>query len=736
MRSFLAAAATLLAAVPAADATWSILLVDTRTGEFGIASATCLANFDLQANSPVVVVGRGAAAAQSYVDVGGTNRTLIKTRLAQGVDPASILAELSVTDGGHETRQYGFADVQGRTATFTGAEALSWAGGVTGSFQYVHGGLSGTIRYAVQGNILTGQPVVDAAVTAMRTTSGDLPTRLMAGMQAARQMGGDGRCSCTSGAATSCGSPPASFVRTANCAYFIVSRAGDADLAAFTLPTSSNVAPAAADLDGDGLPELITPVSATAFGASVLVHRNRTQPGSGMPAFMAPTEHPCVVNPAAVATGDFTRDGRGDVVVAGGSTASGAVGSLTLYRTRIDGTLESRLDLPAPRRVTGVAVADLDNANGPDLAYSTSSQVFVRLNDGTGSFGEAVSLGNPVTPSSISVADLNADGRPDVVVGAGFAGVRYYAGRGDGTFNALATISLPATARGTVLHDFDGDGRTDLAAVTSSSVSSVVIMRNTVAGFVTQQTLALGALGFSPVAADLNRDGRMDLACLDSGVRLVTMLADASGAFAIAGRAPVPTSGGGLIVADLNRDRLPEAVVSTGTTLVMGNVGGVFVNPAGFAAGRYFMNINIANQSSTAVDPVIQMQAAFDAMRASTAGMPDATRSRTSLGAGPIWVSPGKPLAVTVDVRDAGGLAVTAPLRSIEAAIRSQGPAGLRVDGPVTSLGGGRYRVWLQAFAPGSHELLVVVDDGRGPVTIMPAPRIDVVPPATIGPAR
>ena len=732
MRSFLAAAATLLAAVPAADATWSILLVDTRTGEFGIASATCLANFDLQANSPVVVVGRGAAAAQSYVDVGGTNRTLIKTRLAQGVDPASILAELSVTDGGHETRQYGFVDVQGRTATFTGAEAMAWAGGATGWFEYSHGGMSGTIRYAVQGNILTGQPVIDAAIEAMRTSAGDLPQRLMAGMQAARQMGGDGRCSCTGGPATSCGSPPASFVRTANCAYFIVSRAGDADLAAFTLPTSSNVAATVADLDGDARPDLITPVSATAAGASILLHRNRTEPGVGMPSFDTPTEYPCVVNPLAAVTGDFTRDGRVDLVVAGGSTAAGAAGSLTLYRGGPDGTFGKRQDLPASRRVVSVALADLDNVNGPDLAYCTSSQVLVRLNDGTGGFGEAVVLGNPVTPSALAVADLNADGRADVVVGAGFAGVRYYAGRGDGTFNASATIALPATARGTVLHDFDGDGRIDIASVTSSSVSSVVVLRNTPAGFVTQQTLALGAIGSSLVTADINRDGRMDLACLDSGLRAVTMLADASGAFSVAGRAPVPTSGGGLVIADLNGDRLPEAVVSTGTTLVMGNVGGVFVNPAGFAAGRYFMNINIANQPATATDPVIQMQAAFDAMRASMAGMPDATRSRITLGSGSSPVTVGKRIVATVEVRDASGASVTAPLRLVQAALRVDGQANARIEGPVAALGGGRYRVNMVTTAPGQDRLLIVVDDGRGPVTIMPEPVIEVVGPGPV----
>ncbi|MFN6041354.1 MAG: hypothetical protein ACK46V_05560 [Phycisphaerae bacterium] len=51
-----------------AHATWSIILIDTRTREVGIASATCLTGFDLRAGSPVVVTGVGAAAAQSFVE--------------------------------------------------------------------------------------------------------------------------------------------------------------------------------------------------------------------------------------------------------------------------------------------------------------------------------------------------------------------------------------------------------------------------------------------------------------------------------------------------------------------------------------------------------------------------------------------------------------------------------------------------------------------------------------------
>jgi uncharacterized Ntn-hydrolase superfamily protein len=733
MRSLLAAA-TLLAVVPAADATWSIVLVDTRTGEIGIASATCLTNFDLQANSPVVVVGKGAAAAQSFVDVGGTNRTLITARFRQGVDPAIILHELSQTDGDHETRQYGFADVQGRVATFTGSAAGAWAGGSTGSFTYTHGGVTGTIRYAVQGNILTGQPVIDAAAQALRTTPGDLPTRLMAGMQAARLMGGDGRCSCTTGAATACGSPPASFVRSANCAYFIVSRAGDADLGAFTLPTTSTTAAGIGDVTGDSLPELVVPASSTPAGASVLLFRNTTSPGSGMPSFAAPTEHPCVVNPLVALVADFSRDGRADIIVGGGSTATGAAGAITLHRANGDGTLGNRVDLATPRRVTGVALADLDGVNGPDLVYSTTGQVLVRLNDGQGVFGEATVVGSPVSPSSLSVADLNADGKLDIVVGAGFAGLRYYTGRGDGTFNAVTTVTLPAAARGAAVHDFNNDGRPDVAVVMAASGSSVAILRNTGTGFTTAQTLALNAIGSSLVAADVNRDGRMDLACLDSASRLVTMLADASGTFAVTSRTAVPAANGAMVMPDLNRDGLPEAVVSTGTTLVMGNTGGTFLNPTGFAAGRYFMNINIANQPATATDPVIQMQAAFDAMRVSAAGMPDATRSRLALSTGASPVEVGKRLAATVEVRDASGALVTTPLRLIEAALRADGQPNARIDGAVVSLGGGRYRVNVVATAPGQDRLLVIVDDGRGPVTIMPEPVIEVVGPRA--PAR
>ncbi|MGE3174915.1 MAG: DUF1028 domain-containing protein [Planctomycetota bacterium] len=202
-------------------ATWSIILVDTRTGEVAIASATCLTGFDLQLNASIVLVGRGAAAAQSFVDTTGANRVLIFTQLQAGTDPAQILAQLAIADTAHQSRQYGIVDTQGRAIGFTGTGAGQWAGHVTGQV--------GTIAYAVQGNVLTGPAVVTAAEQALRTTPGDLAEKLMAAMEVARQFGGDGRCSCNPTQPTICGAPPPSFAKSAHIGYMVVARPGDVD---------------------------------------------------------------------------------------------------------------------------------------------------------------------------------------------------------------------------------------------------------------------------------------------------------------------------------------------------------------------------------------------------------------------------------------------------------------------------------------------------------------------------
>jgi hypothetical protein len=207
---------------PTASATWSIVVVNKETKEVAVGSATCLSSFDLLAGLPVMLVDVGGAAAQSRVDSGGTNRQRIRLHMGLlGTHPLQILRELERFDGSHQSRQYGIVDTDGRVATFTGSEAGPFAGGLVGRM--------GPLHYAIQGNVITGLPVLLEAERALRETPGDLPEKLMAAMEAARAMGGDGRCSCNPNDPPGCGSPPPEFEKSAHIAFMIDARSGDTD---------------------------------------------------------------------------------------------------------------------------------------------------------------------------------------------------------------------------------------------------------------------------------------------------------------------------------------------------------------------------------------------------------------------------------------------------------------------------------------------------------------------------
>jgi hypothetical protein len=213
----LSAVATLFLATQS-FATWSIIVVNTKTQEIIVASATCVEAINLRAVLTMLEAQAGGGCAQS---IGATiiMRQDATEMFAMGVPPEEILLALSAYDNLHELRQYGFVDMAGRAATFTGSQCGDWAGGVTGT--------SGDLVYAIQGNVLTGQPVIDAAEQALISTPGDMAQRVMAAMEAARDMGGDGRCSCNNTLPTSCGSPPATFTKSAHVGFLISARPGD-----------------------------------------------------------------------------------------------------------------------------------------------------------------------------------------------------------------------------------------------------------------------------------------------------------------------------------------------------------------------------------------------------------------------------------------------------------------------------------------------------------------------------
>jgi hypothetical protein len=221
LQALLLRALLLLTCASTATATWSIVAVNTRTKEICVASATCLTSFDLRRFLPVIVVGKGAGCAQSFVDSSGANRLAIWNGLHTYNTPANILQVLQQIDPGFQTRQYGIVDMPSTPVTFTGTGA--------GIAKFGVAGVNGEIRYAIQGNVLTGNQVITDAEIAFLALQGDLTSRVMAAMEAARALGGDGRCSCSPSAPTSCGVPPPVFAKSAHVGFLIDARLGDTD---------------------------------------------------------------------------------------------------------------------------------------------------------------------------------------------------------------------------------------------------------------------------------------------------------------------------------------------------------------------------------------------------------------------------------------------------------------------------------------------------------------------------
>lgn len=183
MRSFLCS----LLLVPAGlygQHTFSIVAVDEATGEVGSAGASCIANSWIISD---VHPGVGAIHTQSYYN--SINQSNASFRMDQGDSAQQIVDFIVANDVANDPgiRQYGVARFDTATgspdaAAFTGVNCLNYKNHIDGPY------------YAIQGNILLGQQILDSMEARFLNTTGSLADRLMAAMQGANVPGADTRC--------------------------------------------------------------------------------------------------------------------------------------------------------------------------------------------------------------------------------------------------------------------------------------------------------------------------------------------------------------------------------------------------------------------------------------------------------------------------------------------------------------------------------------------------------------
>ena len=157
--------------------TFSIVAADLETGEVGVAVQSRY--FSVGSVVPWAQAGVGAVATQAAgIAVYGKHAL---EELARGATPEDALTRVLADDPGRETRQLGIVTADGRAAAFTGTSCNEWAGHRTGP------------GFAVQGNILAGEAVVEAMAHAYQETLGPLVERLVAALEAGQAAGGDRR---------------------------------------------------------------------------------------------------------------------------------------------------------------------------------------------------------------------------------------------------------------------------------------------------------------------------------------------------------------------------------------------------------------------------------------------------------------------------------------------------------------------------------------------------------------
>ena len=261
---------------------------------------------------------------------------------------------------------------------------------------------------------------------------------------------------------------------------------------------------AAADFNGDGKPDVLL--------SNVATNNDTLLLGNGNGTFQSPMVVATGTGPYGIAEGDLNGDGILDLATLAYGQAKT---HLNVLLGNGNGTFRlANTYLAAPGAHT-VTIGDVNGDGIPDLIVlneTVEDNVSVFLGTGGGKFqAQAATFGTWAAIGPVKIADVNGDGKPDLVIANGYGAVTLLLGNGNGTFQNAVTVGTSLVTESVAVADVNGDGKQDIVVANPVNDSVGVLLGNGNGTFQPEFTFAVGSVPRSVAVADLNGDGKPDV---------------------------------------------------------------------------------------------------------------------------------------------------------------------------------------------------------------------------------
>jgi hypothetical protein len=306
--------------------------------------------------------------------------------------------------------------------------------------------------------------------------------------------------------------------------------------------------------------------------------------------FDAGTLYPVgAADPYTLATGDFDQDGIPDLVSANWGTYS-----VSFLKGLGNGTFDSPRIVANLAEAKAVVSGDFNQDGRLDLAVSCNSGLnYVLAGNGAGEFGTPRLIASITGAEECLSADFDGNGLPDLAFpetnGARLSILLNSQIQRNAAFSDPISLGATVAPSESVSADFNHDGLPDFASISGGVASRVeIFMHNANGAFLntTTFTFGLGTDFIEIAAADLNRDGDVDLLITDRGQsQVIVLMGDGTGMFTSASPGfPVPSGPIDSVVLDFNRDGIADIItvgnIVTPNLAVLPGVGDGTFGPA------------------------------------------------------------------------------------------------------------------------------------------------------------